>query len=96
MVVFLEVIHENYTLYYGGGASVPSSFYFCLTLKGENMDSITTPKEFAEMMKAITRKYYDDKELCHYEMDRLMCDYLRMLGYDEGVDIFEETPKQYA
>ena len=60
------------------------------------MNSIDTPEEFAGMMKAISHKYYADEEKCHIEMDRLMCDYLRMLGYGEGIDIFENIPKWYT
>lgn len=60
------------------------------------MNSINTPEEFAGMMKAIACKYHDDEEERHMEMDRLMCDYLRMLGYGEGIDIFKDTPKCYA
>ncbi len=60
------------------------------------MNSIDTPEEFAGMMKAIAHKYHGDEEKCHIEMDRLMCDYLRMLGYGEGIDIFENVPKWYT
>ena len=60
------------------------------------MNSINTPEEFAGMMKAIAYKYHGDEEECHMEMDRLMCDYLRMLGYGEGIDIFENIPKWYT
>lgn len=54
------------------------------------MNSIIAPDEFAEMMKAIAHKYYDNAEECHIEMDKLMCDYLRILGYGAGIDIFEK------
>lgn len=35
----------------------------------------------------------DDK---HIAMDKLMCDTLRSLGFETGVEIFESTHKWYA
>ena len=64
-------------------------------------DKIMTPAEFAEAMKDI--RDYDsgygqgyNKEIRHVSMDSLMCNILRQLGYDEGIDIFEKTSKWYA
>lgn len=37
-----------------------------------------------------------DLESTHIAMDNLMCEVLRSLGYDEGVDIFLNTEKWYA
>lgn len=51
---------------------------------------------FAERMRAIRLEYEDDEEVCHEKMDDLMCSTLRNLGYGEGVDIFENTPKWHA
>ena len=65
---------------------------------------VLTPKEFAKAMKDISdklvnppkdRPYYDE-EYGHAEMDDLMCDLLRSLGYGDGVDIFENTDKWYS
>ena len=55
---------------------------------------------FAERMRAI-RLAHDlddgyDMEVCHRMMDQLMCEMLRNLGFEEGIDIFESTPKWYA
>ena len=55
-----------------------------------------TPEEFAKLMKHAVEIYSGDKELRHIRMDILMCNMLIMLGYGEGVKIFEETKKWYA
>ena len=55
-----------------------------------------TPNEFFEQMKMIADRCGDDKEALHYSMDRLMCILLRELGYEKGVEFFEDTPKWYA
>lgn len=51
---------------------------------------------FAERMREIASQYADDKEVCHEEMDKLMCETLRNVGYGKGVDIFENTDKWWA
>ena len=65
---------------------------------------LLTPEEFTKSMKDISdklvnppkyRSYYD-KEDAHMEMDNLMLDLLRALGYGDGVDIFESTDKWYS
>lgn len=65
---------------------------------------LLTPEEFAKMMKDISdklvnppecRPYYDEED-AHIEMDYLMCNLLRSLGYGDGVDIFENTDKWWA
>ena len=53
-------------------------------------------RDFYERMDNIRRMHSDDKELCHRLMDNLMCEKLRDLGFDEGVEIFEKTGKWYA
>lgn len=58
-----------------------------------------TPEEFKQAMADAYHKYYendDDEELVHSVMDDIMCILLKDLGYGEGIDIFEETPKGYA
>lgn len=66
-----------------------------------------TPEEFAAKMRVLVEdgycideddgtSYFDDEEQTHITMDCLMCDLLRSLGYGEGIDIFENTPKWYA
>ncbi len=54
-----------------------------------------SPKEFAEKMRQIAEKG-NDEEVCHIEMDDYICEVLRALGYEEGVAIFENTPKWYS
>ena len=63
---------------------------------------VMTPEEFAKKMKKISDnlKYqndaYYDEEDAHMQMDDLMSDLLRQLGYGEGIDIFENTNKWYS
>ena len=59
------------------------------------LDSMT-PEEFKNTMDELTTSNHLDKEDRHREMDRLMCEVLRSLGYDDGIDIFESTDKWYA
>lgn len=55
---------------------------------------IMTPKEFAEKMKALSEKY--DEEEFHIAADRLIGDLLTSMGYGEGIEVFEKTPKWYS
>ena len=55
-----------------------------------------TPQEFAAAMEELRDKHADDPEVCHAAMDDLMCELLRELDYEEGIDIYEETHKYYA
>lgn len=57
---------------------------------------ITTPEEFAEMMHSIADTREKDEEWMHIEMDTVMMNLLIELGYEEGVMIFNKTPKWYA
>ena len=52
---------------------------------------VMTPEEFAKAMRKIS-----DNLNAHLEMDRVMADLLRQLGYGEGIDIFENTNKWYS
>ena len=70
----------------------------------ESSDSrIMTPEEFAKAMKKASdnlndptgHPYYDEED-AHSEMDGIMADLLRQLGYGEGIDIFENTNKWYS
>lgn len=61
-------------------------------MRGAEMIS---PKEFAEKMGQIAEEK-DDTEVCHVKMDDYICEVLRTLGYEEGVKIFEDTPKWYS
>ena len=53
-------------------------------------------EHFTERMRAIQLEFLDDEEVCHEKMDELMCETLRNLGYEDCIDIFEETPKWYS
>ena len=39
--------------------------------------------------------YYDEED-AHRQMDGIMANLLRQLGYREGIDIFENTNKWYS
>ncbi len=53
-----------------------------------------TPQEFAQAMNELVENR--DIEERHEAMDDLMCELLRELGYEEGIDIYESTSKYYA
>lgn len=55
-----------------------------------------TPDEFFNQMQMIYDRCKYDTEAMHYSMDRLMCIVLRELGYEKGVEFFENAPKWYA
>ena len=62
---------------------------------------IISPDEFKKKMKAIKIKVDAgflilDKEEAHVQMDDLMCEVLSSLGYEEGIEIFQNTGKWYA
>lgn len=54
---------------------------------------IISPKEFAAAMAEAVNEGPEDG---HIEADALMCETLRRLGYEEGVQIFENLKKWYA
>jgi len=55
-------------------------------------------QDFTYQMKHIEEKYWDqgDIEQAHLEMDRIMADWLKRMGFHEGIEIFEKQPKWYA
>ncbi len=53
-----------------------------------------TPNEFKKEMEIIAK--YNDTEVAHYEADELLCDILKELGFEEGVEIFENMGRWYA
>ena len=58
-----------------------------------------TPQEFATQMREAYETHWlkaGDEECVHIVMDGIMCNLLRLLGYGEGVDIFNNTPMWYA
>ena len=58
-----------------------------------------SPEDFATKMREAYEIHWlkeGDEEVVHIVMDGIMCNLLRMLGYGEGVDIFNSTPMWYA
>lgn len=55
-----------------------------------------TPDEFRDAMIDISNAAQNDIEVTHMMMDALMCDMLKSLGYEKGVDVFRGTYKWYA
>lgn len=53
-------------------------------------------EEFYSKMKSLQNTSGDDPEKVHSEMDKLMCDVLCGLGYEDGIKIFKDTKKYYA
>lgn len=69
----------------------------------EEAQKVMAPEEFAKAMKKVSDNlndptgdtYYDEAD-AHREMDGIMADLLRQLGYKEGIDIFKNTNKWYS
>ena len=53
-------------------------------------------QEFYKQMKLIAEEHTDDEEVAHFKMDRLMCELLIDLGYEDGIEVFNEQSKYYA
>ena len=51
------------------------------------------PDVFKNTMNELAISSSLDNEDRHRRMDALMCEVLRSIGYDDGVDIFEATSK---
>lgn len=62
--------------------------------KMKNDDRPITPEEFKSEMARLANS--NDIEGSHGDMDDLMCNVLRSIGYGDGIDIFERAPKWYA
>lgn len=60
------------------------------------MKRTISPKEFADKMQKLLALNSDDEEGTHRNADALMCQVLRSLGYEVGVEIFEEMKKWYT
>jgi len=54
-----------------------------------------SPKEFKEEVVEITNRVGHDKASYHYEIDDLMENLLRELGYGEGVVLINKTTRWY-
>ena len=57
---------------------------------------LMTPEKFKLEMNELATSSSLDKEDRHILMDALLCEVLRSIGYDDGIDIFEATSKWYA
>lgn len=102
-----EVVHRtcNYYIYGASCAHCNNSIEICdyivcpkLANKAEKHTPMT-PRKFADKMADIYEKFInkeDDEELAHGSMDDLMCQLLIDLGYEDGIYIFNNTPKWYA
>ncbi|PWL41188.1 MAG: hypothetical protein DBY43_05565 [Clostridiaceae bacterium] len=53
-------------------------------------------EKFRQDMADIVAQYGDEREACHVKMDELMCRQLRRLGFEAGVEIFENADIFYA
>ena len=53
------------------------------------------PVIFEKVMREIVETYEDDEEECHLVSDELMMTQLSALGYDDGVFVFEYSPRWY-
>ena len=51
--------------------------------------------EFNKKMKYISENQWRTED-AHIEMDDVMCDTLKKLGFEKGIDIFEHTEKWYS
>lgn len=51
--------------------------------------------EFNKKMKYISENQWRTED-AHIEMDNVMCNTLRKLGFEKGIDIFEHTEKWYS
>ena len=58
--------------------------------------SIISKEEFYTKMKSIQLENGNDPEEAHSKMDKLLCDLLISLGYEDGIKIFKDTKKYYA
>ena len=56
-----------------------------------------TPDVFRNAMQILADQYEVErnKETTHEMMDDLLCEVLKDLGYEEGIDIFTKHPKFY-
>ena len=53
-------------------------------------DSMTPEKFKLEMNELATSSGLDEEDR-HRRMDALICEVLRSIGYDDGIDVFERT-----
>ena len=59
-------------------------------------NEVMSPEAFKKEMERIVEVKDWDIEVMHGQMDDLMCDVLKSLGYRSGVEVFLDTDKWYA
>lgn len=64
-------------------------------MKKKKLESMT-PEEFADAMRELVKKDGDCEEIFHIEADKLISALLIALGYEEGIEIFDDQPKWYS
>lgn len=70
---------------------------FLLEIEKEEGDlHIMTPEEFAEKMRQISVKYFDNAEAAHGYGDDLLCEMLIELGYEKGIKIWINLERWYS
>ena len=60
------------------------------------MNPIMSPEEFADRMRQIAEGTWNDTEGRHEMADELMCELLEAMGYEEGIEIFDDMEKWYS
>lgn len=78
------------------------SYYW--VLDWDDMPDKRLKEVFTDSMREIARRselhrddpMYIDQETAHVIADEYMCQVLRDLGFNEGIDIFESMPKWYV
>jgi hypothetical protein len=63
---------------------------------GKRSQSCLSPDEFKQRIAAINNGGVYDPEEAHQEVDSLMAETLRGLGYGDGIDISDEMQFWYA
>ena len=57
--------------------------------------TVISPTEFERRMREIDETSSNEEE-AHIRADDLLCETLRQLGYEKGVEIFENMGKWYS
>lgn len=55
-----------------------------------------TPEEFEKELIILAETYINNPECFHELSDELMCNVLRALGYNKGIDIIESIEHWYS
>ena len=73
-----------------------SAMIFVTPERNATVINIPDPKKVARDMRDAANVSNYDEENGHIEMDELMCETLKSLGYGEAVKIFQNTCKRYS